>query len=168
MSYATLLKINRYGDVHKCKRYTNSHRGAFLVWDRMAKEYLGEHATHFIHDDMQPIWDLWKNELVPLHERVLMAATFDNVMVKSDNLATLIQDIERCGEFLAGHFYAQAQLIKSELLNSDDCLGVCWHQASATCSPWWIDGGDDDGRSYNIHVDSGHWFLFDELRVKNS
>lgn len=169
MSYTTLYKVCQDGCVIEHSRYRNSHQAAMLVWDNMARKYLGQPASKYMLDQqMQCVWNLWKNPDVHESERILMAATFDQVMVKRENFQRLIDAIRECGCLFAGHFYQQVRAVVS-FRDDNDCIAICWQQTSVARPAWQVYGDDDEeeGRQYNIFEDEGHWFLFGELPKVN-
>ncbi len=161
MTYQTLYKVTKNGDVEHVKNYNNSFLGAYLVWDKISRKYIDKDDPVPVAGDLQPVWDLWKNPQVPLCERVLMLATFDNIMLRKENFGAFIDAMGKCDRGLTGHFYQNAKAIK-EMLNDDDCIAVCWNQTSVNADAW-----QTDGRPYNVNVDSEHWFLFDDLQASS-
>jgi len=156
MSYQSLYKVRKSGDVEHIKDYSNSFLGAFLVWDEMSKKHLCMKVP--IQGNMRPVWNLHKSESVPYCERILMMATFDNIMVKKENFTLLVDSIMECDSRLTGHFRQNAVMIQS-LLDDDDCIAICWNQTSVCASPWTVYDGEE-GRPYNIYKDTKHWFMF--------
>lgn len=164
MSYTELYKVCKDGHVESYAEFRNSHRGASLVWMQMSRRYLGRDANLL---NMEPVWDLWRNQSVPLADRIVMASTFDNVMVRRTEFKRLCDAIaEYCQRIDGGTLPEQAQAI-TQLLDDDDCIAVCWNQTSVNADgTWWVydddEDDDDDGRAYNINADHDHWYLFDE------
>ena len=170
MSYTEMYKVDRDGNVHHAAEFHNSHRGAWLVWKQMCERYLHKDAVMLIMEPgnggMQEVWDLWKAPRVLRQHRIVMASTFDRVMVRRDNLLRLIEAIEEYAkDFDPGTLLAQARKLQ-ELVQDDDVIAVCWNQTSVNCNPWWVYDGDDEldeGRSYNVNADENHWFLFEGI-----
>ncbi|MBU2177531.1 MAG: hypothetical protein KJ556_20765 [Gammaproteobacteria bacterium] len=165
MSYTTLYSISKDGNVYSFREFRNAFRSAYLVWDNMAKRYLGKEASSFmIGNNMQQVWDLWTKEDIPEAHRLTMAATFDHVIVRRENFETLANAFDQYAKDFAdpGHIPAQANALRE--LATTDCLGACWQQTSVAEDLWQIwNYEEDEGRPYNINVDEGHWFLFDCL-----
>lgn len=166
MSYTELYKVPAQGEIVEYAEFRNSYRGAWLVWDQMGKQYCGGVSI----SNMQPVWDLAKSDRVPIDYRIVMASTFDNVMVRRENLPRLVQAIEEYAKtFEAGTLLEQADKLK-ELAQDDSCFAVCWNQTSVNCDTWLVrrEGldkyGDPLWEMYDVSRDTGHWFLFDDPR----
>lgn len=161
MSYTEIYTVNKKGDVEFHAEVKNSFRGAFHVWDTMAKAHLGRPAL----GNLQPVWDLWKDRRIPESHRIVMAATFDNVIIKRMNLKRLIRALlafAACDLEGSGSQREQA-LILEELAGDNNVIAVCWNQTSVNSGVWEIYEGGDESRPYNIHKDKDHWFLFKEF-----
>ena len=163
MSYTELFYVEKSGDVVWHSEYHNSHRGAGLVWHTMSHMYLFKEPEFF---NLQPVWDLWENETVPIEMRIVMASTFDNVMIKRENLTHLVAAFRVYSAMVrdAGNIELQIQNLE-KLADDENCLAVCWNQTSVNCGVWsvWIDD-EQEYRPYNIFKDSKHWFLFEEIK----
>lgn len=168
MSYTEMFKVSKGGLVEWIAEFKNAFRGAFLVWNNMAKEYLGQSAGLLMsRDAMGPVWDLAKRKDIPLAHRIVLMATFDKVMVRQENIAGgLIVAVETYAEtFDPGTLLIQVKKLR-ELCNDRDCQAVCWNQTSVCAEAWWVDDDEkEEGRPYDITRDTGHWFLFDREQV---
>ena len=173
MSYTTLYKVPESGPVEEFAEYRNAFRGGFLVWDNLSHLHLNTPATHFMLKGdraMQAVWNLWQNLEVPESHRIVMASTFDTVMVKHENLPRLIEAFESyCSDVDdPGHISAMIPHLRA-LAEDDSCHAVCWQQTSVSADSWMVYEGVDKGsRRYDISRDTGHWFLFDELAKRAS
>lgn len=160
MSCTEMYVVDSDGDVILHKEFSNSHRGAMMVWRQIA-ENMGFNVDFpfLVGDGIQKVWNIWKDNTAPLSHRIVMASTFDNVMVKRENLPNLIEAIEEYSKaFDPGHLLSQAATLR-ELTNDDQVAAICWNQTSVNCNPWM----DDEGEPYNINSGLRHWFLFDAL-----
>lgn len=164
MSYTTLYLVPESGSVEDFAEYRNAFRGGYLVWDNMARQYLGEPASGFMFSGMQPVWDLAGDEGVPEAHRLVMMSTFDKVMVRRENLVRLAEAFERYSADFEdpGHIPAQAADLR-RLAEEPRCFAVCWCQTSVSSDVWYVVEGEDH-RRYDVSRDSDHWFMFDELR----
>jgi len=173
MSYTTLYKVPESGEIQTYKEYGNAFRSAWLVWDTMSKLYLKKDAVEFMlkgDHAMQPVWDLWKDPSVPESHRIVMASTFDKVMVRRENLERLASAYDAYSRAVedAGHIEAMASDLR-ELARDETCFAVCWCQTSVSADTWMTPvtceccGETTDSRMYDVSRDEGHWFLFDEL-----
>lgn len=168
MSYTELYSVPEKGQLGLYAEFHNSHRGAGLVWSEMSNRYLGGFP---IMGDMQPVWDLCKSSRVPLDYRIVMAATFDKVMVKRAKLPRLIQAIKEYAKcFDPGTLLQQVEKLQ-ELADNPTCYAVCWNQTSVNCDAWAVERpgevdeyGDPLWEMHDISRDTDHWFLFDDPR----
>jgi hypothetical protein len=170
MSYTEMYRVDANGDVQPYEDFHNAWRGAFLVWREMSKAYLGkEFPLHKLETDARETWDLWKNAEIPVAYRIVMAHTFDNVMIRRENFTRFIEAVEEYAEtFDAGTLLEQAQAVARI---PEDTLAICWNPTSVNCNPWQKheicetcnQEIVDEYRPYNINVDERHWFLFDHL-----
>jgi len=172
MSYTTLYKVSQTGKIKTYRDYRNAFRSAWLVWDTMSKLYLGRDAIEFTLSgdrSLQPVWDLWKDPNVHESHRIVMASTFDRVMVRRENLDRLVLAYDAYADAVEdpGHILEMAHALR-ELAQDEDCLAVCWQQTSVSEDLWIIPvtcptcGQDmDESRPYDINLDNNHWFLFE-------
>ena len=159
MSYTELYQVLLDGDIVFYSEYHNSWRGAFFVWNCMSKKYLGRDAGF---EELQQVWDLHENEKIPLELRIVLASTFDNVMVKRRNIPFLINSIHVFSTFFGSDNNVARQIPNLEnLYLDDDTFAVCWNQTSTCFSPWII-RTPEGNRKYNVFRDEKHWFLFEE------
>lgn len=171
VSYTTLYKVPESGEIELAGEFHNSHRGAMLVWMLMSEAYL--HRPFSLSNDVQsakPTWNLWKNPDVRLSDRIVMASTFDKIMVKRENIPRLVQAIEDYSRrFDPGTLLKQACILK-ELASDETCFAVCWNQTSVCADAWYVPGETDDEewRPFDLSRDHdyGHWFLFEDHRLK--
>ena len=82
MSRTEIYRIEPNGDVVLHGGAKNSFRGAMLIWMQMARRYLRRDFNLMSRDGDQEVWDLFKSPYVPITERVMMASTFDRVIVR--------------------------------------------------------------------------------------
>lgn len=170
MSSTTLFKVPERGEIYPYAEFKNSYLGAYTVWEEMGRAYLGLNIISMGMGELRPIWDLWKNEKVLLNDRIVMAATFDRVMVRRDFLprvATAMDDF--AARHSPGHLLYQAEKLR-ELATLANCFAICWNQTSVNGGAWMTETEERDEygekiwRYYDVSKDTDHWFLFDELR----
>jgi len=170
MSYTTLFKVPKSGEIEDYAEFKNAFRGAFNVWSEMAKAFLCMEDLPMSRDGgMKQVWDLAQSENVPLNDRIVMASTFDRVMVKREHLflvAAAMDDF--ANRYDPGHLPEQAKKLR-ELAKDESCFAVCWRQTSVTADMWMEQTGEIDEygdigyRMYDVSKDNNHWFLFDEI-----
>ena len=176
MSYTTLYLVPESGEIRTYREYHNASRFAWLVWDTMSKLYLHKGAIEFMisgnhaDDALQPVWDLWKNPNVPMNHRLVMASTFDRVMVRRENLPRLADAYEQYSKAVKdpGHILTMVNDLRS-LANDPACLAACWCQTSVSSDAWRVrESLEDDSRLYDVSLDNDHWFLFDAFEEGNN
>ena len=157
MSRTEMYFVGADGDVGRWMDFHNSWRGAMRVWQTTADELgIAWEETWAITDDL--------SQSIAL--RAVMLSTFDNVMVRRENLFRLADYIDEWAKTVddPGHLLEQAVELR-EIAKDDDIQAVCWNATSVNYSPWWVyETENDEGRAYNVDKDSKHWFLFDELK----
>lgn len=169
MSYTTIYKVPEKGEIENYAEFKNAWRGALNVWTEMAKRYLGmEMLPMFREGGMRPVWDLSEDPEIPENDRIVMASTFDNVMVEREDLPRLVEAYrDFATRFEPGSLLEQAEVLE-KLAADPTCFAVCWNQTSVNSDTWMKPEGDPDIeddyrlRMYDISKDNGHWFLFED------
>lgn len=177
MSSTDVYAVQQNGDVIEIGSASNSHRGAMWIWNNLWLRYL--QATYqkkqpwdgqsygFLptmdEDETNRLWALAKDERVSEGDRLALVSTFDNVIVKPEDIeaiADALESFQPPNENLA----LQASLIRQAL--ADGCRGVCWNQTSVNESPWWY-YDDDEGKymPYNVDNSEKHWWLGEEKEL---
>ncbi len=171
MSYTEIYKVKTNGDVELYSEVQNSYRGASLVWKQMAMRYIpvcrmDEMAYYEMwRKGLRPVWDLARNERVPLAHRIVMTSTFDNVMVRKEDIPQLINAMRQFAKDFddPGNIPAEADILE-KMFSEEDTFGACWNQTSVNCGPWTVYDPDEDvSRPYNVFEGSKHWFMFQEI-----
>ena len=163
MSYTELYKVPKTGPLELYAEFHNAYRGAMLVWMNLGEHYLGE----FNIMNLTPVWNLAKDFHLPLSHRIVLLATFDNVMIRKENLPRFVQAVDDYSkQFDPGTLPEQCFKL-GELVVDPTCYAVCWNQTSVNCDAWEVERETDvDGEPlyemYDVSHDSDHWFLFDE------
>jgi hypothetical protein len=158
--------------------FKNSWGGGAYIWDSLAVKYLGWERSSWLSKlamggkDGASLWELAGDGRLSDSERIALCSTTDRVMVRKENLhrvAEAFRDFVRLhppGDSVCSLLNQADSLM--DLSRNDECFAVCWNQSS--CADSWHDielpEPDDDGneyRTYDISVDSDHWFMFDEL-----
>lgn len=166
MSYTEMFTVSKDGSVEWAAEFKNAFLGAMHVWTEMGKTYLQQEVWRMMfYQNMNPVWDLWKDEKVPLDFRIVLLATFDNAMVRKPLFVRLAKAMESFADrFGPGSLREQAAVLHA-LVSDDEVCAVCWNQTSVNASPWWVhDSDDEEGRAYDISRDKKHWFLSDALK----
>lgn len=193
MSSCILFIVNVDGDVVESQQFKNSWGGAALIWDYFTEKYFPLPAGKKSWErqvgmfaNLQPIWDLQDREDLPEEEYAVLLSTFDNVMVKREDLEyladcfeTVLRDMPPYLENYstrANHMQAEADAFR-KLAKDPTVQAVCWQQTTVSEDMWWEspeepENYDDlteeeqkrfdnlDGKPYNINMGQKHWFLF--------
>lgn len=168
MSYVTIHKMPESGAIEEYVEIHNSWLGAMYIWESMYLRYisLGVYDMAQVHinmmnRDMQKVWDLAKNEQIPLAFRIVLITTFDKVIVRRSDLPRVISAFS---DFLMA-FNGDNNLVEQmnalrELSKDETCYAVCWTQTSVADDIWRVyEVENDDSRWYDVSRDTGHWFL---------
>ena len=171
MSYTEIFSFNKDGIAEHEAEVKNAFRGAMAVWKHLFEKHLKGNGYEVMpYMDMQPIWDLQNNERLSDSDLICLLSTFDNVVVKKENLNLLIQAFE---EFKGNSsLREQAKIIKGLL--EKDCTAVGWNQTSVNWDTWGnynhklINEEEDEYEyhGYNLNESKEHWFLFDSFYEK--
>lgn len=165
MSYTTLYKVPRSGEIEEYATFRNAFQGAFNIWTEVAKSYLG---MEYLPADMEVLWKLSQDHEVIHNDRIVLATTFDYVMIRREHLLVVAEAMDDfCRRYEPGHLPEQAEKLR-ELAQDESCYAACWRQTSVT-DMWMVRSGEldeyDDPRylMYDVSEDTDHWFLFDKM-----
>ena len=87
MSYSAMWKVYRT-KAKQFEQFQNSHGSAPPVWGWIGVNFL-DWENEFMYGtgkDMRPLWQSYKNLSIPTHIRFALLATFDDGIVKPENL----------------------------------------------------------------------------------
>jgi hypothetical protein len=183
MSRTTLHPVPEKGEIEDFEEYQNSHGSAPYIWNALCRKYLKLEAYYKLHEyceknEMYKLWDLAKDENVEPHHRLVLATTFDHVMVKRKNLPKIVKAFESfVADFPPGEYACslpqQAEDLR-KLYEDPSCYAVCWTQTSVSGDHWTSYdkcehcGGTEMGhRGWDISKDEEHWFLFESKYAPN-
>lgn len=165
MSHTIINKVKDNGDVVPYAKLQNAWRSAPFVWDMVSMTYIGKPWQHV--SNMQDVCNLFLNVEIPYEDRIVLASTFDTVICESDriiDLALIYRGFHSRYMHINDDGNRSSSLLEqAEILIrlSEECIrGVCWDQTTTSKNIWWVGGDNDDGRSYNLDWDSGHYWLF--------
>ena len=155
MSYTEIIKVKKDWTVEGVDQIGNSFRGAFAIWQELAKHRLWMAWLPMSREDqMQRVWDLWKDEKTPRYEQIVMRSTFDRELVRQENLPKLLEAMELFISAYPDKTSLDEQIeIISGLVDDPDCLAIGWNQTSVQDT--WEEGENIKGGEYQ--------FLFEEL-----
>lgn len=184
MSSTEMYVIQPDGEVRRLCGFQNSHRGAMLYWREIAVRYgivSRENQYGLLSNGLDEVWKLADSSDVDPDWRIVLASTFDKVMVRRKDFSRVAKAFENFGRSVCrpagssvdddpgdyGHALDQARILEVLDRAGDPALhGVCWNQTSVNCNPWWVyddcptcDGPEEEGRAYNIDKDTFGWWL---------
>lgn len=158
MSYTEIYGIKKNGDVVFVDETDNAFRGAMHVWNRLCDKY---NIPGGMFGGFQDLWKKADTGFLSDAENTVLKSTFDNVVVKKEDIPMLLEAFKEYDEqFPNSSLLAQAHIIKKEILQDDDMIGVCWNQTSVNSNPWTeYDDEADESIPYNVLEGNRHWSL---------
>jgi len=159
MSYTEIYGVKNNGEVVFVGEVENAWRGAMFVWKQLADKYeVGGDLFGGFHE----LWAMADTGRLVDYENMVMKSTFDNVVVKREDLARLIMSFRKYGELNPNSsFLEQAKIIEEEILKDGNMVGVCWNQISVNENPW-CNGFDEEADEYipyNTTKQNKHWYM---------
>lgn len=136
--------------------------GAMHVWVALSKTY---NIQGGMFSGLQKLWKLADTGTLVDFENTVMKSTFDNVMVKKENVKMLLSAFEEYDDkYPNSSLLEQAKIIEEEILNKQEMIAVCWNQTSVNGNPWTegYDEENDEEIPYNMLTGEKHWFLTQE------
>lgn len=186
MSYTELVFFNKEGfAVHK-EEVQNAWRGAMAIWRILEDKYLPifrtpnipkylkdneiegflgykptRTSTMYGDNPISEITSLYHEERLSEIDRIVLATTFDRVLVKKKNFEELIKAFE----VFEGNtrLLEQAEIIKNYIC-IEDIIAVGWNQTSVSSNLWLYDEYDEDEEEYipyNCLTGEKHFWLFE-------
>lgn len=113
----------------------------------------------FDTESFSEIWQLAENPDIPMAERIALYTTFDECLVRTEFLPSVIEAFETLGSDIPNLSEQAAEL---ERIISSDYIAVGW--GSSLVSPEWDE--KSDGLPYNCLSGNEHFWLDDDL-LKN-
>lgn len=185
MSYTEIFSFDLEGNAHFESEVENAFSGGMAVWRIMELRHLPplpkkcgierhRYSTFSLNGDnpMKEIWELADNVDIPLDQRIVLFTTFDNCLVKKQDLSRVIAAMrtfegeDHKGETNLGE---QADILE-QIANDPDVIAVGWNQTSVNTDTWSNACGYDDIKDepipYNCLTGDKHYWLFDELKEK--
>ena len=173
MSYSQLYEIKSNGDMEPGLEQRNAS-WLTVVWGTLVERYrrllypnegIFESRQHPPMDAPETLWKRYKELPLRPWERDVLEFTFDWALVPKDGLAKMAASMRRWADAHAKPgvvCHAKAWADELDRLSGDpECQGVGLYGHSVGDCLWWVSAKDvdDDGRSYNINVDSRHWWI---------
>lgn len=164
MSYTTVKAVwigERVEDLHE---FRNARGSAPVVWNEMAKRYLGlrDHQYLFCCDN---IWPLYRRSDVAAHHRNVLLMTYDDAIVTKANYKQAAADIRA---FLVDfppqqHFVNHWPHIASIFDSEPDCPAIGFHMTSVSEDPF-APVFDPQTNEYQQPQWSKYWDVYDECK----
>lgn len=111
---------------------------------------------------MHEIWELANNEDVPEFERIVLCTTFDDILVRREQIPMVIDAFRRFGGETS--LPEQADVLE-KMLADPDIIAVGWNQTSVNGDSWDVMGGYDEEKEehipYNCLSGDRHVWIFD-------
>jgi hypothetical protein len=167
MSYCELIAMHD-GGTASIAEYSNSYGWCAYVWNALFEKYiekLHEYDSWLVGDPNR-VWDLAKRDDLSPAERVTLAATFDNVVVRVEDLGTVADLFDRFVEMYPPgnyvcHLPAMAEALREIHREPAGAIAVGWYGMSVVDNPWvgeWVDEFAYH-EPYDITKGEKHWFL---------
>lgn len=184
MSYTEIFSFDKDGNAHFAAEAHNAWRGGMAIWRIMELRHLPplppkygmechRYSTFYTgkgENPMKAIWDLSDNLDIPVEQRIVLFTTFDNCLVKKQDLPRVISALRSFeGEDHKGetNLAEQADALE-EIYKDPEVIAVGWNQTSINANTWSNAGGYDDVKDeptpYNCLTGDTHYWLFDELK----
>lgn len=154
MSYTTLFVFK--GDkVYSQTDYQNAHGGAMAIWMMMGRRHIGPGFVIFDDDQSKRLFALADDPSIPWFARVTLMSTFDNVVVRREDLPRLVKafqmfDAEYATAWKQGSVWSvpdQAEDIRRA--HDDGAQAVGWNQTSV-CDSVFRGRFDEDEVEFNL------------------
>lgn len=172
MSYTEIYGFDKTGKAYFAGKVDNAFRSAIMIWMLMEERYLPPYipqgcignrtytrcAAFFNEKAMQEVWDLVLDKNVPEKDRICMCTTFDNCLVKKEEIPDVVDAFRKFGGSTS--LPEQAKILE-KLYTDDNCIAVGWNQTSVNCDNWLNRGSA--GNEYNCIIGEEHFWLFEEL-----
>lgn len=160
MSSTEIYGVKSNGDVILVGDTENAFRGAMHIWSNLSKKYNIEGS---MLGGFQKLWKKVDTEFLTSNESLILKSTFDNVIIKKQNIPLLIEAFKEYDkEFPYSSLLEQIEIIEDEILNDENIIALCWNQTTVNSSPWISYNEKDEEVYYNVLTDDKHWYSDDE------
>lgn len=137
MSTTTVKAVWPGEKVEDLEKLRNSHGSAPVVWNEMAKRYLGLKDYEYSLRSNE-VWPLYKRADMPTHHRAVLMMTYDDALVmKADykraaaDIRSFLEDFPTLDGY-ANHWPRIAEVFDSE----PDCPAIGFHMTSVSEDPF--------------------------------
>jgi hypothetical protein len=170
MSTASLYVAGPDGRMEEHSEYGNAWLFGMAIWQYLINRYLTAYLpkSGFWMGDgefLSRLWQLSKDPRVPFVEQVCHACTFDRALVRGSERDVVVNCFRSMATLLPrSHLTQMAEMIESL---PPEIRAIGWQATSVAESLWWVYPGPEEegeGHPYNIDRDTGHHWIFDELK----
>lgn len=189
MSSTEIYAFDLNGNAEQYGEAKNAFRGAMAIWGILEEKYLPPYlpkgheslgiytvkeyekrlgykpsrmTAMFDTDAMNDVWKLADDEKVEFNDKIVLFTTFDNVVVKKEDINKVIEAFKK---FEGETSLKEQAAILEEIMNNNDYTAVAWNQTSVNEAKWEGHYDDDDNHiPYNHLTQDEHYYLFDELK----
>jgi len=178
MSYCELKVVNKSGDVIGHTEFRNAHGWSAYIWDKLFNKYAKNPESIYDswigEENAKRLWALVDDERLEPFERRTLCSTFDNAMIKQEDLEKFIEDLAKFYDKhppnnRVCHMRGMVNAIREVIKDPED-VAICWYQMSVSDDLWWTNLPEEycdkcgqmlerESRAYNINTDDKHWFL---------
>lgn len=160
MSTTTIKSVWPGEKAEDLRELRNSHGSAPVVWNEIAKHYLGLKDLEYIFHD-EAVWPLYKRADMPSHHRNVLLMTYDRAMVLKPNYKQAAADIRA---FLAdfpvnldrvNHWPSIADLFDSD----PDCPAIGFYMTSVGEDPF-VGDWNEEAEDYDAPDWSQFWDVY--------
>ena len=183
MSYASLYKVPKEGSLSTFRQFRNAWGGAYLIWTEMCVKYLGLTGVPMSFGGgedhpLKKLWSLASDPKVDRTDRIVLALTFDRVLIAKKDMLEAAQCLEEFNMKYpphtksVNHLPAFAAALR-DLYADPEAEAAAWLHTSCSGSIWYVktnpdDEESDEGRMFDLSKDQEvfkSWFLFDEPEI---
>ena len=185
MSYTEIYAFGKDGNAYLFKEINNSWRGAMAIWTVLEEKYLPQYRPSYVPPSvldselkdycnykpsrcgaifdkkaMQEIWDLVNGDLMTPEERIVLATTFDKVIIARKDV---LDTIDAFNKFEGDTSLKEQAEILQEMYDQGDIIAVGWNQTSVNGDNWENFSYDEDEEEYtpyNVLTGTEHQFIF--------
>ncbi len=111
--------------------------------------------------DFTPLWNLQGTKRMDPNHELVLDTMFAGAVVMKDEIPRVLAAFEAFDKAFPGSSLPeQSEIIRREILERDDRIGVCWNQASGIAHAWEVQiPGSGSYIPYNIREQTEHWVV---------
>lgn len=194
MSYTEIFGFDKEGNAYSQADVHNGFRSGMAIWKFLEKKYLPPYIPQYARkigittpeecerilkyvpfrcttimeeEAMDEIWGLADRQDVSDIDRICLFTTFDNCLVKKDDIPKVIEAFR---SFEGETSLKEQADILEQMYADGGCIAVGWNQTSVNGDTWANFGGYDEDSEmcipYNCLTGTKHYWLFDELKTR--